>query len=73
MEALKIIAQIFGIIGMVFMISSYQVKSQKGLITVQGAGGQQRGGVQEVGGVVDILRPAIGVRPLYEVPTWQIL
>ena len=35
MEALEIIAQIFGIIGMVFMISSYQVKSQKGLITVQ--------------------------------------
>ena len=35
MEALEIISQIFGIIGMVFMISSYQVKSQKGLITVQ--------------------------------------
>ena len=35
METIEIIAQVFGIFGMVFMISSYQVKSQRGLIFVQ--------------------------------------
>jgi hypothetical protein len=35
MEIIEIIAQILGIFGMVFMISSYQVKSQRGLILVQ--------------------------------------
>ena len=35
MGTLEIIAQILGIFGMFFMISSYQIKSQKGLIVVQ--------------------------------------
>ena len=35
METLEIIGQVFGIIGMLFMISSYQVKGQRGLIFVQ--------------------------------------
>ena len=35
MGTLEILAQGFGIFGMVFMILSYQVKSQRGLITVQ--------------------------------------
>ena len=35
METLEIIGQIFGIIGMIFMISSYQVKNQRGLIVFQ--------------------------------------
>lgn len=35
METLEIIAQVLGIFGMIFMISSYQIKSQRGLIVVQ--------------------------------------
>ena len=35
METLEIVAQAFSIVGMLFMISSYQVKSQRGLIDVQ--------------------------------------
>ena len=35
METLEIIAQVLGIVGMLFMISSYQVKGQRGLIVVQ--------------------------------------
>ncbi len=35
METLEIIAQILGIFGMIFMISSYQIKSQRGIIVLQ--------------------------------------